>query len=63
MTVFLTIKAVNEDIKSERKFADNHVQSILRLIDGWANFSFPSSENSWLLVINWYVWFAWRVAE
>ena len=35
MTVFLTIKAeVNEDIKSERKFADNHVQSILRLIDG-----------------------------
>ena len=44
MTVFLTIKAVNEDIKSERKFADNRVQSILRLIDGWANFSFPSSE-------------------
>ena len=44
MTVFNN-KTVNKDIKIEKKscsyFADNH---ILRLLDGWVNFPFTTSE-------------------
>ena len=31
--MFLTIGAVNKDIKSKRTFADNHFHNILRLFD------------------------------
>ena len=31
--LFLTIKAVNKDMESKEKFADNHVNNISRLSD------------------------------
>ena len=34
MCLFLTIKAVNKDIKCERKFIDKHVHKFLRHFDG-----------------------------
>ena len=41
--LFLTIQAVNKDIKSKRK-SDNHIQNILRLFDSLVNFPFTTSE-------------------
>ena len=41
--LFLTIQAVNKNIKSKRK-SDNHIQNILRLFDSLANFPFTTSE-------------------
>ena len=32
--LFLTIKAVDKDIKSKGSFAENHFRNILRLFDG-----------------------------
>ena len=32
--MFLTIKAVNKDIKAKENFTDNRVHNILRLFDG-----------------------------
>ena len=42
--MFLTIKTVNKDIKSEINFANSHVNNILRRFDSLANFSFTTSE-------------------
>ena len=42
--LFLTIKAVNKDMESKEKFADNHVNNISRLSDAWSNFPITTSE-------------------
>ena len=60
---FLTIVAVNEDIKG-KKIADNNFHNISRLFDVLPNFLFPISEtmrNRYLLT--WYIQVASRVAE
>ena len=44
MWLFLTVGAVNKDIKSKIKFADNHCHNILRLFDNLPNFPFMTSE-------------------
>ena len=41
--LFLTIKAVNKDIKC-KKNGENHVHNILRIVDVWVNFPFTTSE-------------------
>ena len=38
------MKALNKDIKSKEKFADNPVYNILRLFEDWVSFPFTTSE-------------------
>ena len=44
MYLFLTIGAVNKDIKSKGRLRTNHGHNILRLFDIWPNFLFTASE-------------------
>ena len=52
--LFLTIGAVNKNIKSKKKFADNHENNILRLFNNLSNFLSIRvvEKEAWLLVIN-----------
>ena len=42
--MFLSISAVNKDMKSKKHFSDNHVYIIFRLSDALANFFLTISE-------------------
>ena len=42
--LFLTIKVVNNDMESKKKIAENHVNNISRLSEGWSNFPITISE-------------------
>ena len=44
MWLFLTIGALNKDIKTKENFEDSHGHNILRLFDVWPNFSFITSK-------------------
>ena len=44
MWLFLTIGAVDKDIKNKKCFGDNHFYNILELFDVLPNFSFTISE-------------------
>ena len=59
------MEVIKKDIKSKRNFADNKVHNISRLSDGCANFPFTTSERKevCLLIINWNIRVASRVAE
>ena len=43
---FLTIGAINKDMKIKKKNADNHFHNIFRLFDALRNFSFTTSDIS-----------------
>ena len=60
--LFLTIQAINKNIKSKRK-SDNHIQNSLRLFDSLANFPFTTSEAKYDLLITWYIPVALQVAK
>ena len=42
--LFLTIRAINKDIKARENFANNHFNNILRLFHALRNFLFNSIE-------------------
>ena len=60
----LTYLAVNKDINSKRKFADNHFHNISRLFDALPNFSFTTNETmDDYYLQTWYIRIASRVAK